>query len=160
MNEFRFSAYSGNSLVAQTVWMLEQDGFSASNALAVFELQLNTPGLSYQIERRGFSGFSGIPSTALGNSGYSGYSGYSGTGGGASGYSGVSGFSGSGDLNYLHDQTSASATWNVTHSLNKNPSVTVVDTAGTEVVGEVDYLTLNSLTITFTAPFSGKAFLN
>ncbi len=55
---------------------------------------------------------------------------------------------------------SALSTWTITHDLGKFPSVSVVDSANTQVVGEVDYIDNNSLTITFTAAFSGKAYLN
>ena len=64
------------------------------------------------------------------------------------------------DKNYVHIQDASSATWVVTHNLNKYPSVSVVDSAGSTVVGYVFYDTLNQVTITFSAPFSGKAFFN
>jgi hypothetical protein len=44
--------------------------------------------------------------------------------------------------------------------MNKYPSVSVVDSAGSTVVGDVLYDSLNQVTITFSAPFSGKAFFN
>ena len=65
-----------------------------------------------------------------------------------------------GDLNYTHDQIASSKTWVVTHGLNKYPSVSVVDSAGSLVVGEVVYLNSNQLVLTFNAMFSGKAYLN
>lgn len=64
------------------------------------------------------------------------------------------------DKNYVHIQDASSGTWVVTHNLNKYPSVSVVDSAGSTVVGYVFYDTLNQVTITFSAPFSGKAFFN
>jgi len=54
----------------------------------------------------------------------------------------------------------ASATWTVTHNLGKFPSVSVVDTADQLMYGDTEYFNENSLTITFSAPFSGKAYLN
>jgi hypothetical protein len=62
--------------------------------------------------------------------------------------------------NFVHNQLLAAAVWNITHNLGKYPSVTVVDSAGTVVVGEIEYLDLNSIRITFTAEFSGKAYFN
>lgn len=61
---------------------------------------------------------------------------------------------------YVHEQGTASATWTVNHNLNCYPSVTVVDTANTVVVGEVQYTNTNSLTITFNAAVKGKAYIN
>lgn len=64
------------------------------------------------------------------------------------------------DVNYVHDQIMSSNQWVVSHNLGKYPSVSVVDTAGSTVVGEVYYVSINELIITFNAKFSGKVFLN
>ena len=64
------------------------------------------------------------------------------------------------DLNFIYTQSTPSATWNITHDLGKFPSVSVVDSANTQVYGNVDYIDDNSLTLTFTSAFSGKAYLN
>lgn len=55
---------------------------------------------------------------------------------------------------------SASSIWTVTHNLGSFPSVTVVDSANTVVVGNVDYISSQQLRITFNASFSGCVFLN
>lgn len=65
-----------------------------------------------------------------------------------------------GDKTYAYPQDSPSDVWTVTHNMNKYPSVSVVDSAGSTVVGDVFYDSLNQVTITFSAPFSGKAFFN
>lgn len=59
----------------------------------------------------------------------------------------------------IHTQSSASSTWNVTHELGGRPSITIVDSAGTVVVGDVVYNSNTSITVTFSAPFSGFAYL-
>lgn len=64
------------------------------------------------------------------------------------------------DKNYVHAQTTASDSWTIIHNLNKLPSVTVIDSAEEEVIGEITYDSVNQLTIKFTAPFKGKATLN
>jgi|TARA_B110000503_G_scaffold39086_1_gene64349 hypothetical protein len=51
-------------------------------------------------------------------------------------------------------------TWNITHNLNKFPSITVIDTANTVVTGEYTYIDTNNVTLTFSAGFAGKAYLN
>lgn len=61
---------------------------------------------------------------------------------------------------YVHTQNSADSTWVIVHSLGRFPSVTVVDSAGSEVVGDVTYDSDNQVTVRFTAAFSGKAYLN
>jgi hypothetical protein len=65
-----------------------------------------------------------------------------------------------GDLNFTYTQASAALVWSITHNLGKNPSVSVADSAGTWVVGQVDYINNNELTITFNAAFQGVAYLN
>ncbi|MBQ0141298.1 MAG: hypothetical protein KBT06_00610 [Prevotellaceae bacterium] len=67
---------------------------------------------------------------------------------------------GEGDKHYEHNQRTASAVWNIVHNLKKYPAVFVVDSGGSVVIGEVDYIDEDSLTITFTAPFAGKAYCN
>lgn len=65
---------------------------------------------------------------------------------------------GGGGTGYVHTQTASSNNWTVNHNLGYYPNVTVVDSAGTNVVGEVVYESINKLTIKFSAAFSGKAY--
>lgn len=65
-----------------------------------------------------------------------------------------------GDLNYTHTQATPSTTWIVSHNLGKFPSVTVVDSSGEEVEGDVMHDSANALRILFSAGFSGVAYLN
>jgi len=64
------------------------------------------------------------------------------------------------DKNYEFTQGPAELVWNITHDLGKYPAVTVVDSAMTEVVGDVEHIDVNTIRITFSAAFSGKAILN
>lgn len=64
------------------------------------------------------------------------------------------------DKNFVHVQGSAASQWSITHNLNKYPSVSVVDSGNNTVIGDVEYASLNSVTIRFSASFSGKAFFN
>ena len=59
-----------------------------------------------------------------------------------------------------HKQAQAAKVWTVAHNLGKRPAVTVVDSAGTVVIGEVDYLDDNNVRLTFCAAFSGTAYFN
>lgn len=61
---------------------------------------------------------------------------------------------------FVYTQGSPSNTWNITHTLNKFPSVSVVDSANNEVEGDVHFVDQNNITITFSSSFSGKAYLN
>ena len=64
------------------------------------------------------------------------------------------------DLAYAHTQGTASATWTINHNLDFYPNVTVVDSAGTIVEGEISYTSRNQVVLTFSASFSGKAYLS
>lgn len=74
-------------------------------------------------------------------------------------WSGVPFFNANVTQRYVHTQSVAAATWTVTHPLNGRPSVTVVDSSGTVVTGEVRYDSNTVVTILFTVPFSGYAYL-
>jgi hypothetical protein len=60
---------------------------------------------------------------------------------------------------YIHTQGSASAEWVITHTLGGYPSVSIVDSAKTAVFGEVQYDSTTQVTVYFTVPFSGFAYL-
>lgn len=62
-------------------------------------------------------------------------------------------------LRHVHTQAAASSTWSITHSLGGYPSVMVVDTASTVVIGEVLYLSTSQVQVSFSSPFSGYAYL-
>lgn len=64
------------------------------------------------------------------------------------------------DKHLVFKQIAPENFWTITHNLNKYPSVTVVDSGFTVVYGKIEYITLNQITITFTDPFSGEAYLN
>ena len=61
---------------------------------------------------------------------------------------------------YVHEQSNTAMTWQVNHNLGKYCSVTVVDSNDDVVIGEIHYNSLNQVTLSFTASFSGKAFCN
>jgi len=64
-----------------------------------------------------------------------------------------------GDAHATYDFTNQS-TVVFLHNLNKYPAVTVIDSAGDECVGEVDYDSLDQVTIRFAASFTGKIICN
>ena len=67
---------------------------------------------------------------------------------------------------YVFEQGTPATEWGdgtpkvVTHNLGKFPSITVIDTGGTVVNGEYTYIDNNNITLHFSAPFAGKAYLN
>lgn len=61
---------------------------------------------------------------------------------------------------YVHIQGEASALWVINHNLNKNPSISITDSAGTVVEGAENYIDENTIEIRFNSAFKGKAILN
>lgn len=64
------------------------------------------------------------------------------------------------DKTYYHIQSTASDTWVIVHGLNKYPSVSVINSAGDEVIGDIIYNDINQITIKFKGSFKGCATLN
>jgi len=64
------------------------------------------------------------------------------------------------DKKYVHDQMVSASVWTVIHNLGKFPSVSVIDSAGTVVIGEITYTNANQLVVSFAAQFSGAAHCN
>jgi hypothetical protein len=63
-------------------------------------------------------------------------------------------------VSYTHTQGSASNAWVINHNLGFKPNVTVVDSAGNIVEGEIAYTNTNSLTVSFQSAFSGTAYIS
>lgn len=64
------------------------------------------------------------------------------------------------DVAYVHNQSTPSATWTIIHPLAYSPTVTVVDSAGSEQIGTVRYAAQNTIIVSFGSAFSGTAFLS
>ena len=78
---------------------------------------------------------------------------------GATGADGIAGPQGD-SLGYIHTQANPADVWEISHTLGKFPSVTVVDSGGDECEGDVQYVSNSQIVVQFCAPFGGKAYLN
>lgn len=61
---------------------------------------------------------------------------------------------------YVHSQNTPTSTWTITHNLGFYPNVTVSDSAGTILEGQIEYPNVTTVVLTFSAAFSGKAYLS
>lgn len=61
---------------------------------------------------------------------------------------------------FVHIQSTPSARWEIRHNLNKKPSITVVDSAGSVIVGEYNFIDTNIVICSFSGAFSGECYLN
>jgi len=60
----------------------------------------------------------------------------------------------------VHIELSPSTEWNILHTLQFVPNITVVDPEGKVVEGFYEYIDDHSIRATFSSPISGKAFLS
>jgi hypothetical protein len=101
---------------------------------------------------QGVQGTEGIP----GSSGVQGAQGSI----GPQGPAGEPGTTSVANLAYHHVQGVPSNTWDITHGLGFYPNITTVDSAGTVLEGDLDYIDLNTIRVIFSTAFSGNAFLS
>lgn len=111
-------------------------------------LEIHDPGVAGAQGPQGIQGIQGIQGAT-----------------GAQGIQGIQGVQGiqgepSGPVYYLHEQNAFSNVWTIVHNLGYAPNVTVSDSAGTTVEGDIQYVDGVSVTIQFSAPFLGKAYLS
>ena len=78
---------------------------------------------------------------------------------GIQGIRGFPGLDGSALGSYKHVQAIPSSEWVIEHPLGFKPAVTVIDSAGSVVYGDVSY-SGQTITIAFSAGFSGIAYLS
>lgn len=64
-------------------------------------------------------------------------------------------------VTYVYEQDTPLMSWNIVHNLGKVPSITVLDSISRMVIGfDVEIVSINELTLTFSALISGSAYLN
>jgi len=64
------------------------------------------------------------------------------------------------DKTFVFSQAVPSLQWTVQHNLEKFPSITVIDSGNTVVIGKYTYIDNNNVILNFSALFAGKAYLN
>jgi len=61
---------------------------------------------------------------------------------------------------FVYEQAIPNNRWEINHKLGYYPNVSIVDSAGTIVEGDVQYIDKNNIVVEFSAPFTGKAYLS
>ena len=64
------------------------------------------------------------------------------------------------DRTYTFIQVVSTNIWNINHNLGYFPSISVIDSVGNFVTGEITYVDSDNISITFKSSFKGKAYLN
>jgi|3_EtaG_2_1085321.scaffolds.fasta_scaffold10166_3 hypothetical protein len=59
----------------------------------------------------------------------------------------------------LFEQAVSASTWTINHNQGRYPSIDVIDSAGTHVIGDISYTSLNQAVVTFDNAFAGKAII-
>jgi len=60
---------------------------------------------------------------------------------------------------HVHTQLAPASTWTINHTLEGKPSITVVDSSDTVVIGDVTYIDDTQIVVSFSGAFSGYAYL-
>lgn len=79
---------------------------------------------------------------------------------GPEGPQGEPGAPGTAPQSYVHVQGVAASTWTVNHNLGFYPNVTVVDSTNRVVIGQTEYPDINTVVLSFSGGFAGKAYLS
>ena len=61
---------------------------------------------------------------------------------------------------FVYPQLTPASIWVINHGSGNFPSVTVIDSSGNKVFGDISYTDANTVTLTFSAAFTGTAYLN
>jgi hypothetical protein len=61
---------------------------------------------------------------------------------------------------FTYVQSTPSAEWVIVHNMDRFPQVSVLDSSGNAVEGDIDYIDANTVQLNFVAAFSGIAYLN
>jgi hypothetical protein len=61
---------------------------------------------------------------------------------------------------YVHTQMTPDSVWTVIHGLGGFPNVTSVDSSNSEIVGDLDYIDINTVQISFASATGGKAYIS
>jgi len=62
---------------------------------------------------------------------------------------------------YVHNQSSSSSLWTVTHNLGYYPGgISVIDSGESIVVGDVTHTSINQFTVSFSTAFTGKVYVS
>ena len=65
-----------------------------------------------------------------------------------------------GDLHYTHYQDTPEETWYVVHNLGKNPTISVVNSAGDVIYPDIKHTSVNTCELYFKSAMSGRVFCN
>lgn len=79
---------------------------------------------------------------------------------GPEGTPGTDGTNGTDATTFVFTQSAPSALWLIVHNLGRYPSVTVIDSSGSIAEGDITYTDGDTLSVAFSASFSGVAYLN
>ena len=68
--------------------------------------------------------------------------------------------SSSSSIAYKHTQNVGANTWTINHNLGYNPNVNTADASNDGIEGTIKHTNINTLTVTFSSPTTGFAYLS
>jgi hypothetical protein len=63
-------------------------------------------------------------------------------------------------VSYTYEKQVASTVWNISHNLHFKPNVIVMDYGSNQVECDIEYVDLDTVTLTFSQAMSGYAYLS
>lgn len=67
---------------------------------------------------------------------------------------------GGGPAGLVFTQNTPAATWVITHNLGRFPQITVVDSDGNRILPDLEYGSVNDVTLTHAEPLTGAAYIS
>ena len=64
------------------------------------------------------------------------------------------------EASFMFHQSTPAAVWTIVHPLSYYPAVTIVNSAGEEVEGDLTFVNATTITVKFSGAFSGIAYLS
>ena len=61
---------------------------------------------------------------------------------------------------YKHVQSIPSDIWTINHNLGFYPNISIVDSSGRSVEGDINYIDMNTVEASFAGAFAGEAYLS
>jgi hypothetical protein len=65
-----------------------------------------------------------------------------------------------GNKSYDHNQVTPATVWVIDHNLGMYPNILIIDSVGEQVMGNTTFDSINKVTLTFSAPIYGHAYLS
>lgn len=64
------------------------------------------------------------------------------------------------NVSFTFTELIPTSTWNINHNMHRHPSIVIVDSSGNQFYGDIKFIDIDNLSITFGSGLTGTAYLN